>query len=389
MRPSLSAALAVLLVALRALPLAALPTGMALAASAALPLPRDVQVERNAAGSVLLDGRGHVLYTYARDSQPNVSTCVAECAKAWPPLEARNPPLASAPPPTDWAVITRPDGKRQWAFRGKPLYTFAKDAAPRVALGDRVGQAWSVARIPVRTPPGVAVRSIHLGRVLVDARGLTLYWSDEEKPRDADPARPRCSGDCLRRWQPLAAPLLANPLGDWRPIDRDDGPRQWTYQGRPVYLSRRDLRPGDSFGDGEEDGSWRAAVLERAAPLPAWVTVQNADMGEIYADAQGSTLYTQAGSLERIRTLLCRDECIKRNWRLVPAAKDAKPSGEWTIVDSPFGDGARVGAYKGDPLYTHSRDRQPGAVGGDKWAAGSGGAGGGWNPLQRRRDYEL
>jgi predicted lipoprotein with Yx(FWY)xxD motif len=129
-------------------------------------------------------------------------------------------------------------------------------------------------------------------------------------------------------------------------------------------------------------------VLEAAAPLPEWVTVQNADMGEIYADAKGFTLYTQVGSLERIRTLLCRDDCIRQNWRLVPAAKAAKPSGEWTIVDSPFGDGGKVWAYKGDPLYTHVRDREPGAVGGDKWAAGSGGGGGGWNPIQRRRDYE-
>lgn len=382
MRPSLFAALAALVI-VGAQPRDGATAGQAAVAPAKA--PGDVQIVPNAAGAVLLDARGRVLYTYARDTQPDVSTCVAECAKAWPPLAVGD---AASSPGAEWVAITRPDGSRQWSFRGKPLYTFAKDDAPRVALGDRVGQAWSVARIPLRTPPGVAVRSIHLGRVLVDARGLTLYWSDDEKPRGNEPARPRCEGECLRRWPPLAAPLLANPIGDWKPIDREDGLRQWTYKGRPLYLHLRDLRPGDTLGDGADDRTWQAAALEAAAPLPEWVTVQNADMGEIYADAKGFTLYTQAGSLERIRTLLCRDDCIKQNWRLVPAAKTAKPSGEWTIVASPFGDGGKVWAYKGDPLYTHVRDREPGAVGGDKWAAGSGGAGGGWNPIPRRRDYE-
>lgn len=357
-------------------------------AHAASRLPEGVSLLRNAAGEILLDARGHVLYTYARDTQPNVSTCVAECAKAWPPLQAPAEASTDAASPADWVVLVRPDGARQWSFRGKPLYTFAKDSAPRVALGDRVGQAWAIAFQPVRTPPGVAMRSIHLGRTLVEARGLTLYWHEDEKPRANGSPRLECEGRCLQQWMPLAAPLMANPIGDWKPIDREDGPRQWTYKGRPLYLFVGDIRPGDTMGEGAERGVWRAAVLEPASPLPSWVTVQRSDMGEIFADARGFTLYTQAGSLERIRTLLCRDECIRQNWRLVPASAGAKPSGEWTVVESPFGDGQKVWAYKGDPLYTHTRDREPGAVGGDKWAAGSGGAGGGWNPIQRRRDYE-
>lgn len=351
-------------------------------------LPEGLGMMRSGAGEILLDARGHVLYTYARDTQPNVSTCVAECAKTWPPLAAPSEAATAVPPSADWMAITRPDGGRQWSFRGKPLYTFAKDSAPRVALGDRVGQAWAIAFQPVRTPPGLAVRSIHLGRALVDSRGLTLYWHEDEKPRGDGRARLECEGRCLRQWSPLAAPLMANAIGDWKPIDRDDGLRQWTYKGRPLYLFAGDLRPGDTAGEGAEKGLWRAAVLEAAAPLPSWVTVQRSDMGEIFADARGFTLYTQAGSLERIRTLLCRDDCIRQNWRLIPAAAGAQPSGEWTVVESPFGDGAKVWAYKGDPLYTHTRDREPGAVGGDKWAAGSGGAGGGWNPIPRRRDYE-
>jgi predicted lipoprotein with Yx(FWY)xxD motif len=240
----------------------------------------------------------------------------------------------------------------------------------------------------LRTPPGIALRSIHLGRTLVEARGLTLYWHEDEAPKSGRVAKLRCVEECLREFQPLPAPLLANAVGEFSPLDREDGPRQWTYRGRPLYLHVGDLRPGDNTGQSAERNEWQAAVLEPAAPLPAWLTIQRADMGEVYADARGFTLYTLAGSLERVRTLICNDECIRRNWRLVPAAANARPSGEWTLVESPLGDGARVWAYKGDALYTHTRDREPGAVGGDKWAAGSGGGGGGWNPLVRRRDYE-
>ena len=355
------------------------------AVSAELVLPKGLAAQRTAAGATLLDSRGRVLYTYARDSVRDVSSCVAECAKLWPPLPADS----VASPTADWVAISRPDGTRQWSFRGKPLYSFAKDAAPRVALGDRVGQAWRVAHVPLRTPPGIALRSIHIGRTLVEARGLTLYWHEDEVPKSGGTAKLRCVDECLREFQPLPAPMLANAVGEFSPIDRDDGPRQWTYKGRPLYLHVGDLQPGDSTGEAAERDAWRAAVLEPAAPLPSWLKIQRADMGEVYADARGFTLYTLAGPLERIRTLICNDECIRRNWRLVPAAAEARPSGEWTVIESPFGDGARVWAYKGDALYTHSRDREPGAVGGDKWAAGSGGAGGGWNPLLRRRDYEL
>jgi predicted lipoprotein with Yx(FWY)xxD motif len=37
--------------------------------------------------------------------------------------------------------VTRADGSLQWAFAGKPVYTFAKDAEG-VPSGDGMGGAW-------------------------------------------------------------------------------------------------------------------------------------------------------------------------------------------------------------------------------------------------------
>jgi predicted lipoprotein with Yx(FWY)xxD motif len=51
------------------------------------------------------------------------STCDENCAKFWPPLTAP----ADATPTGYWDVVTRPDGTRQWAFKGFALYTYVAD----------------------------------------------------------------------------------------------------------------------------------------------------------------------------------------------------------------------------------------------------------------------
>ena len=109
-------------------------------------------------------------------------------------------------------------------------------------------------------------------------------------------------------------------------------------------------------------------------------------MGEVYADSKGLTLYTFAGSLEKTKLTVCDDACINKNWRAIPAETESKSNGEWTTIAAEGG-GLRW-AYKGNPVYAHNRDTEPGAIGGDKWAAGVGGGGGGFIPIQRRRDHE-
>jgi predicted lipoprotein with Yx(FWY)xxD motif len=82
---------------------------------------------------------GKPLYTFARDTTPGKSACNGGCAAAWPPLAAS----ANAANDGDWTVVTRDDGSKQWAYKGKPLYTFAKDAAGAAATG--VSDNWPLA----------------------------------------------------------------------------------------------------------------------------------------------------------------------------------------------------------------------------------------------------
>ncbi|MBD0704827.1 hypothetical protein FHJ31_01855 [Pseudomonas sp. Fig-3] len=91
---------------------------------------------------MLTDHKGMTLYTFEKD-QGGKSACVAKCAENWPPLKAES----AAMPMGKWTVITRDDGSSQWAYDGKPLYTFVKDEKEGDKTGDGVmGGAWKVAK---------------------------------------------------------------------------------------------------------------------------------------------------------------------------------------------------------------------------------------------------
>src|ERR1700680_3939799 len=110
-------------------------------AYAADKMPNGVQARKADSGTtVLADAKGMTLYTYDKDADGK-SNCNARCAAAWPPLAA----AADANPMGDWTVVTRDDGSKQWAYKGKPLYTFAKDAMPGDTKGDGVGTVWHIA----------------------------------------------------------------------------------------------------------------------------------------------------------------------------------------------------------------------------------------------------
>ena len=70
------------------------------------------------------DGNGKTLYTYKEDTTPGVSKCTEACTKDFPPVLAGSRPM----PFGDWSIVKRPEGALQWAYFGKPLYTYAKEA---------------------------------------------------------------------------------------------------------------------------------------------------------------------------------------------------------------------------------------------------------------------
>jgi len=91
---------------------------------------------------VLTGSNGMTLYTFDKDADGK-SMCNGTCATNWPPLYATDSDKASG----DYSVITRDDGRNQWALKGKPLYYWSKDQKPGDKTGDGfLNNAWHVAK---------------------------------------------------------------------------------------------------------------------------------------------------------------------------------------------------------------------------------------------------
>ena len=117
----------------------------------------------------------------------------------------------------------------------------------------------------------VSVASTGLGRVLVDGHGRTLYlFAKDRRGKSA------CAGSCAAFWPPLIAtgkPLAgagvqSKLLGTTR---RADGRLQVTYNHHPLYSFAKDVRKGDTKGEGLE-----AFGAEWYAVSPAGAEVEKA-----------------------------------------------------------------------------------------------------------------
>jgi len=96
-------------------------TALAALAAGCATVPPD---PAKAVDGVLVDGKGMTLYTFDRDvGGSGKSACNGPCAQNWPP-----------------------DGSKQWAYKGQPLYTWAKDTKPGDRTGDGFNNVWKVAR---------------------------------------------------------------------------------------------------------------------------------------------------------------------------------------------------------------------------------------------------
>lgn len=119
----------------------ALGTAMSFAlASAALAAP-PTKTGTTAKGSVLTDTKGMTLYTFDKDvAGSGKSTCNGGCAALWPPAMA----AASDQPAGAYTIVMRDDGARQWAYKGKPVYTYQADQKPGDRAGDNFKDVWHI-----------------------------------------------------------------------------------------------------------------------------------------------------------------------------------------------------------------------------------------------------
>ncbi len=91
-----------------------------------------------------------------------------------------------------------------------------------------------------------------LGSYLTDAKGMTLYVFKKDSP-----GKSACAGDCVTKW-PLyyrekAGVTGSLKAGDFATITREDGQKQTTYKGQPLYYFAADKAASDTNGQGVRD----------------------------------------------------------------------------------------------------------------------------------------
>lgn len=348
--------------------------------------------------TVYADARGLTLYTYAKDPQGK-STCMDDCAKEWIPA----PALANAQPVGPWTIVTRADGTKQWALRGKPLYTYVNDVDPgsvggnspkRFGRGAHIGERGArLAKIPddvplpedwnavAHYPAGLEGVPADFGvRDVQDAGGLALLndrnWTLYVFTGQPGEETAVCQAPCP--WRPMPAPQLAAAKGEFVPVDRADGVRQWTYKGLGLYTYAGDLAAGDANGRLAHP-NWHVAFIARNF-MPEGVTfTESHRRGRVLATANGQTLYRRdsyifqsgSGHAQRrgvlIRAAVGRDlgtdpRCVKecQKWHPFLAPDDAVAQGDWSVYTR--ADGRKQWAYIGYALWTYDGDTKPGDV---------------------------
>ncbi len=120
---------------------AAIATACLILASSAASAQMVLKTADTAKGKTLVDAKGMTLYTFDKDAGGK-SMCNGPCAGNWPALEAAD----DAKPLGDMTIVVRDDGKKMWAYKGKPLYNFKQDMAAGDTKGDGfLNGAWHMA----------------------------------------------------------------------------------------------------------------------------------------------------------------------------------------------------------------------------------------------------
>jgi predicted lipoprotein with Yx(FWY)xxD motif len=91
-----------------------------------------------------------------------------------------------------------------------------------------------------------------VGSFLTDAKGMTLYTFKKDAP-----GKSACAGDCLTRWpifyREKVAPTGGPKEADFGTITREDGKKQTTYKGLPLYYFAGDKAASETAGQGVKD----------------------------------------------------------------------------------------------------------------------------------------
>ncbi len=152
------------------------------------------------------------------------------------------------------------------------LFIAAAALSAAVLGATTLGDTGAASSQQASTGARVALGKTRLRKVLVDARGRTLYLFAKDMRR-----RSACYGACATYWPPLVSSAKPRAARGVRAsllalTKRTDGKWQVTYAGHPLYTFSLDTKAGQTSGQSLTDfgGSWNAvAASGRPVKSPA------------------------------------------------------------------------------------------------------------------------
>lgn len=236
-------------------------------------------------------------------------------------------------PPGIQVVATPLDGPVYADAQGRTLYTWPVRALRNGSLGDRKDGPSNCTDEVLRT---------EVGFMSPYPAGLVLPYAEQ-------------GISCTQIWPPLLAPEGAEEVDKWTLVEREDGSKQWAYDGYPLYTSNLDKKPGDVLGGTKiNSGGDGGVVRVPAGPpvdVPPGFQVISSTTGRLLVNDSEYSVYTWDGDEANVSN--CVRECLN-NWTPVRAPQVTAGSGEWAIVKHPSG--INQWAFRGNPLYTHNND---------------------------------
>ncbi len=233
-------------------------------------------------------------------------------------------------------------------YPGAPVASTPASPAPTAAPAPTAPPA-PVLNVNIATRGGISY--------LVDGKGMTLYYFTKDNI-----GKSIATGAVLQAWPIFSVDNFVIPgaltASDFATITRDDGLKQATYKGWPLYYFANDKAPGDTAGEGVA-GVW--FVIRN--PFYTVMLQTKPDLGNYLIDPKGMTLYYfTKDSLNKSNAT----SAIVQAWPVFNTASFVLPG---SLQGSDFGtitrdDGKPQATYQGWPLYYYAGDRSAGDTGG-------------------------
>lgn len=135
-------------------------------------IPPQFTVATMAQGQMLATDTKRSVYTYDKDTATK-SNCTGKCLDKRTPMIAPDFAVARGV----WTVASRDDGRKQWAYRGKPLYTYNLDLHETSYEGsDEPGWHNVYLQRTPSAPKGFKLVDTRAGQVVATDDGKTIYY---------------------------------------------------------------------------------------------------------------------------------------------------------------------------------------------------------------------